>query len=283
MTVLIVGAGPTGAFLALELARHGVPSVVLDRATAAPARPEPALLDDPSVAALRRIGVDLSGGLAASLRAAAAGHPLVGLRPGWTFTGLLAPGEGVRAVALDRAAGVRHVLEARYLAGCDGARSTVRQCLGIPLDGLPDPVPHCSIYYRTAGQDQTVQVVRLRVAAGDAIPTDPVALLRAALGDRLAAAEILDVVQWDDALPVATTYRRGPAFLAGEAAHWFSPPSEDASLSIADAVALAAVLAGHTALDSYEDARRPAACRARDRLKSRDHVMTEHPGSGQPW
>jgi hypothetical protein len=57
---------------------------------------------------------------------------------------------GVSADLVDVASGRRERIEADYLAGCDGANSTVRRCLGIGLDGetLGNPV---HLYFRAPG------------------------------------------------------------------------------------------------------------------------------------
>jgi len=201
--VLVVGAGQSGCVLALELARNGVPSVVLERASRPPRRPE-----------------------LTPLRAAVRDHPLIDLREGWTFTGLrLEPGRTV-ATVIDRGTRARHVLETEYLAGCDGGQSTVRRSLGVDLD--------------------------------DALPFD--------------VSRILEVAPWDGALGIARTYRRGTAFLVGESAHCFHPPSRS-DLSVRDAAdlgeKLAAVLTGRGGiglLDSYEGERRPCAVLEREAL-----------------
>ncbi|HEX6352808.1 FAD-dependent monooxygenase [Actinophytocola sp.] len=55
--VLVVGAGPVGALLALELARHGVSSVLVDRAIAASRHPKMDFLNGRSMELLRRHGL----------------------------------------------------------------------------------------------------------------------------------------------------------------------------------------------------------------------------------
>jgi 2-polyprenyl-6-methoxyphenol hydroxylase-like FAD-dependent oxidoreductase len=202
--VLVVGAGQSGCVLALELARHGVPSVVLERASRPPRRAELTLL-----------------------RAAVHDHPLIDLREGWTFTGLRLEPDRTVATVIDRGTRARHVFEAEYLAGCDGGPSTVRRCLDVPLE--------------------------------DALPVD--------------VSRILDVPPWDGALGIARHYRRGPAFLVGESAHRFHPPSRSTALCLGDAAdlgkKLAAVLTGGGVpglLDSYEQERRPLAVLEREAL-----------------
>jgi hypothetical protein len=116
-------------------------------------------------------------------------------------------------------------------------------------------------------------VAHLPVGADEPVTTDPVAMLRARLGAGLEAPEILGVTQWDDALAVAAAYRRGPVFLAGEAAHRFHPAGEHADTSLADAVDLGWKLAagingwgGPALLASYEAERRPSALLDRELL-----------------
>lgn len=55
--VIIVGAGPTGACAALELARHGTPSVVIDRWEGVYPQPRAVHLDDEVLRILDRLGV----------------------------------------------------------------------------------------------------------------------------------------------------------------------------------------------------------------------------------
>ncbi len=55
--VLIVGAGPTGACAALELARHGIASTVIDRWEGVYPQPRAVHLDDEVLRVLDRLGV----------------------------------------------------------------------------------------------------------------------------------------------------------------------------------------------------------------------------------
>ena len=80
-------------------------------------------------------------------------------------------------------------------------------------------------------------------------------------------------MQWDDALGVATAYRRGAAYLAGEAAHRFAPQGGNVDTCIGDAVDLGWKLAatingwgGPTLLSSYEGERRRRALLDRELL-----------------
>lgn len=55
--VLIVGAGPVGALLAMELAHHGVPSVVVDRSRTASRHPKMDFVNGRSMEHYRRLGL----------------------------------------------------------------------------------------------------------------------------------------------------------------------------------------------------------------------------------
>jgi hypothetical protein len=111
------------------------------------------------------------------------------------------------------------------------------------------------------------------VAVPPSSTADPADLLRAFLGDADGPPEVLGVEDWNDALDVALAYRRGPIFLAGEAAHRFRPAGDTSDTGIADAVdlgwKLAAVhngWAGPALLDSYDAERRPSALMDRELL-----------------
>jgi hypothetical protein len=81
------------------------------------------------------------------------------------------------------------------------------------------------------------------------------------------------MTQWDDGLGVATAYRRGAAYLAGEAAHRFAPPGANVDTCIGDAVDLGWKLAaaingwgGPALLSSYQSERRERALLDRELL-----------------
>jgi 2-polyprenyl-6-methoxyphenol hydroxylase-like FAD-dependent oxidoreductase len=232
-----------------------------------------------------------SADLTAALLDAARAHPLIDLRTGWTCTDLRQEPGGTVATALDAGSGTRHVIEAGYLAGCDGAHSTVRRCLGVPVDELEPAGHHLSIAFhfplptehagptmivsggillsRRYSADPWVAQVPLAEgeadtgARGEAAAIDPARLLRDRLGIDLDGPDLLGVTQWDDGLGVASHFRRGTTFLAGQSAHRFHPASGRVDTCIGDAVDLGWKLAaavhgwaGPALLASYEDERR---------------------------
>jgi 2-polyprenyl-6-methoxyphenol hydroxylase-like FAD-dependent oxidoreductase len=336
--VLVVGAGPTGAVLALELARHGVPSLVVERASRPPRHPELNLVGAHTLDLLRRLGVAeriLADGLdpgghdtavwsrsigrrpvvtaplpppdqqrsdeprvlvtgtdlVTRLRDAARAHPLIDLREGWIFTDLRLEADGAVATLLDGHTRTRHTVTAEHLAGCDGARSTVRRCLGVPLDEALTAAHYYTISFRSEHLAQRFPQPATLIADGisltrcsgpgmwlghlpldraDADTADPIALLHSKLPAALGASQILEVSQWHDPLGVARTYRRGSAYLAGQSAHALHPPSITVDTCLGDAVDLGWKLAaavhrwgGPALLDSYEQERRPLAVRDR--------------------
>ncbi len=292
--MLLAGAGVAGSVAALQLAHRGVRSVVVERARKPSALPYPVRLGERSRELLRPVATVsalITGpALIGRLRRALVEHPLVDLRTGWTLTDARTEADGVVATVLDATAGARHVVEAGYLAGCDGAQSTVRRCANLPLQPLGPPAPHLTVYFRTAevaapppgpspdatvicGHDGDVCVAHLPVSPDEAVTvTDPAELLRQRLGMTGEPPEILAVVQRDGVPAVAKAYRRGRIFLAGQSAHQAGPPSDDVDTSIGDAVDLgrrlaAAVHGGAESLAGYEAERRRHALPSPDRAQ----------------
>lgn len=346
--VLIVGAGPVGAVLALELAHHNVPSIVVERSVRPSRHPKMDYVNGRSMELLRRLGlaaairergvdsrhstdfiwtlgfdqppvlvwhhpsVDqmrqrfagvndgtapaepyqrIQGSLLEGLiRDAARDHPLIDLREGWTLSDLHQDPTGVRATVMNARTRSRSTVNARYLVGCDGANSTVRRCLGIPLDQAGASTRHCSVYFTSrdpvlrrhgrafltigakglnlvSRDEKDLWTASVSVPPDDLFAADPIALIRDRLGVDFEVDEVLSVAQWEGALTVADRYSKGSVFLAGDAAHQFYPAGgHGANTGIADAVdlgwKLAATLAGWAGpglLPSYERERRPVA------------------------
>ncbi|MFG2053111.1 FAD-dependent monooxygenase [Micromonospora sp. NPDC048930] len=211
---------------------------------------------------------------------------------------------GVTLIGLDRAddravATLRHAdgreesVPARYVVGCDGAHSTVRRLTGIEFEGAAYPqtfvladleadgVEGGSAHVFLSGQGMLLffplghpaswRLLAMRPPADRTPPDAPVSLAEVqALADAYTGATVrLHRPVWMTNFRLhhraATRYRRGPVFLAGDAAHIHSPAGgQGMNTGIQDAVnlgwKLAHVLHGHTdpdLLDTYETERAP--------------------------
>jgi 2-polyprenyl-6-methoxyphenol hydroxylase-like FAD-dependent oxidoreductase len=203
------------------------------------------------------------------------------------FLGLEDAGDAVRA-RLRGPDGTEEVCEAEYLAGCDGARSGVRDALGA---GFPGGTYAHLFYVADAQASGPVMNGELHVALDDndflaAFPLRGAGRARLigtaeAPGDRHEALAWQDVsksllerlsvrverVNWFSTYHVhhrvAGRFRQGRAFLLGDAAHIHSPVGgQGMNTGLGDAVnlawKLAAVLQGRAApalLDTYEPER----------------------------
>jgi len=174
--VLIVGGGPVGLMLAVELQRRGINHVIIDQ------RPQPeyyckALGITPRTLEIwdqigvleeaLRLGL-FTAGVEASVNGEGAGTEFIELgtmpygflilaqydterilrdhlhrhggkvHQGVTLTGFEQAADGVRAQVT--AGHAHHVIECRYLVGCDGAHSVVRKGLGLDYQGDAYPM-----------------------------------------------------------------------------------------------------------------------------------------------
>jgi len=197
--------------------------------------------------------------------------------------------EGIDARLSDLATGERVDVRAAYLVGADGARSTVREKLGIRMEGRSPLSHHHNIVFRAPGLakrhalgpavmywlvNPDVPAVVAPLDAGDlwtfggpkltVADTNPESMIRAALALD-ADVEILSRDDWTAHQLVAERYRAGRAFLVGDACHLHPPfGGYGMNMGIGDAVDLGWKLAatlqgwgGPALLDSYEIERRP--------------------------
>ncbi len=183
-----------------------------------------------------------------------------------------------------------------YLVACDGGRSMIRRKLGIELGGRANLANFVSIYFRApdfmqahqfghaniffplhrdhrgfllnwdGGTTFTYHVILEDGQAWDDI--DPVAAIHGVLGGPTEI-DILSVQPWTAHALVADRYREGRIFLAGDAAHLFTPTGGfGMNTGVSDVIDLAWKLqadlegwAGPRLLDSYETERRPIGIR----------------------
>ena len=209
--------------------------------------------------------------------------------------------EGVTATVRHRDTGSADTIRARYVVAADGARSGVRAQLGIPMDGRGTFSKSVTIYFRAQvgpllrGRNLSVIYVNhpalrgfIRVekpfdrgflainALGD--PSNPrtdvatglteercVELVRIALGAPDLPVTVDNVMPWDAEASVATRFRDGRIFLAGDSAHVMPPNGGfGGNTGVQDAHNLAWKLAmvlngsaGEGLLSTYETERRP--------------------------
>ena len=225
------------------------------------------------------------------LRAHARSRKAIDLRLGWrveTFTERDATVE----VRIADESGRAETVTADYLVGCDGANSTVRKTLDIPLEGRGTLGEACGLYFRAKGLDARLGAARgvmywiLAPGSGGVIYTidggdefvfnryfavgeaahmgDPVARIRSAIGADIDV-QILSVQNWLPRQLVAKSYGTRRVFLAGDACHLFVPTGGfGMNTGVGDAVDLAWKIAalrdgwgGRNLLSSYEAERRP--------------------------
>jgi 2-polyprenyl-6-methoxyphenol hydroxylase-like FAD-dependent oxidoreductase len=223
---------------------------------------------------------------------------------GWKLDSFSRRDDGVTAEIVDITSGARRTVRARYMLAADGASSTVRKSLDIRMIGEDGKVPRAfmggtmlSYYIRSPGlvaasgrrpahmtwiinpemrammyaQDGRERwVTHYQVPAGvNWRDMDPRHIVRRIIGADIDF-EILSGGPWTGGLAlVAEHYQAGAVFLAGDAAHLFTPLGGlGMNTGIGDAMnltwKLAAVYdkwAGPNLLASYEPERRPIGVR----------------------
>ncbi|MFS1302279.1 FAD-dependent oxidoreductase [Streptosporangium longisporum] len=209
---------------------------------------------------------------------------------------------GGTATGTSTTAGGETVVRCRYLVAADGSRSGVREDLGIAVEG-PPPLGHmisimfeadlgflppdrraalsflsdppCAVEavdHERRWMVQTGYEPELGGSPADFTEEVCLAAVRAAVGVPDLPVTVLGVMPWLQQAKVATAFRAGPVFLAGDAAHVATPQGGfGMNCGIQDAHnlawKLAAVLrgtAGEELLDTYEAERRPVAVRTVD-------------------
>jgi 2-polyprenyl-6-methoxyphenol hydroxylase-like FAD-dependent oxidoreductase len=312
--VVVSGAGPVGLFLACELQRNGRTCIVLER-NAGPSTHSKALAIMPKtlhlfeaagiagdfLTAVNRVSSLRFDTPRRSVRVSFADvrtpFPFVSILPQWKTEALLAArlralggevrygnalealeardGGVVARVASSRGA---YNVHASYAAGCDGVRSTVRECTGIPFEGisyrqqalLADvrasagvPPDEAFVHVDRHGMLTLFPIsAELRriviVAPQETLAGDPsIAWLQSHLDRCALSGTRIDEITWASTFRVhrriAARMRAGRILLAGDAAHAHSPVGgQGMNTGLHDAFSLALALCA--ALDGNENA-----------------------------
>lgn len=232
------------------------------------------------------------------LREQVARLPSVQTRYGWQLEDFEERGDTVLATLREAQTGERARVEADWLVGCDGGRSLVREKLGIGLSGRGNLAKFISIYFKApefmrchpfgpaniffplhtkhrgfllnwdTGKTWTYHLILDEHTDWQAV--DPVQAVESLLG-RTIPIEVVSVQPWTAHALTADRYRSpgGRVFLAGDAAHLFTPTGGlGMNTGVSDAIDLAWKLhatlegwGGPALLASYETERRPIGMR----------------------
>jgi len=205
--------------------------------------------------------------------------------------------DGVRVLYTDRASSEQHVLTADYLIAADGAKSPIREQLGIPADGPGDLGHFINVYFRAnygprladrrsllynvLGADFFEFFVTVNgfdlwlmhhfLEPGESIADYPesrvIQMIKQASGMAEVPVEIISELPWVMSPKIARSWREGRVFFVGDSAARLSPAGGlgmNTGLHGAHNLAwkLAATvhgIAGDSLLDSYEAERLPVA------------------------
>ncbi|HSK27832.1 MAG TPA: FAD-dependent monooxygenase [Jiangellales bacterium] len=344
--VLVVGAGPTGLALAAQAHRHGASVRIVDRAPDQVHESRALAVQPRTLEVLRGTGVSdrlvargndgirlvLHGARRtarlplfdagvddtaypfvlfvsqAETESALADHlAVLGVRVerGVELTRLEQHGDVVRA-GLDGRDGRADAL-ARFVVGCDGSRSTVRQLAGIPFRGkaypqafvladveVDGPLEQGAVhtwftsmglmFLFPLGSPATWRLITTRGRPEEA-PTEPVGLeglqrsVDQVTGSTLRLRDPVWLSDFRVSCRQAARYRAGRVLLAGDAAHVHSPAGgQGMNTGIQDAwnlgwklALVARGIAPDSLLDSYESERLPV---GRDVLRLTDRLFT---------
>jgi 2-polyprenyl-6-methoxyphenol hydroxylase-like FAD-dependent oxidoreductase len=342
--VIIAGCGPTGAMLAAELRLHGVRVLlleqdtepasfvrivglhirslelmamrgllerVLERGRRRPAGAYFAAIDKPAPPGLDSAHAYLLGVRQPDIVQLLEEHAIAlgaEVRRGGAVTGFDQDDDGV---TVELAGGER--LRARYLVGCDGARSTVRKLLGVGFPGEPartetlmgelaaeTPQEEIAAKVAEIGDKRFVfgpagpGVYRVVIpAAGVTDRSEPPTIedfrlrLRAIAGTDFGVHSPRWLSRFGDATRLVERYRAGRVLLAGDAAH-IHPPigGQGLNLGVQDAVNLGWKLAAQvrgwapeTLLDTYHAERHPVAAEVLDNTRAQTELLSDQPGA----
>jgi 2-polyprenyl-6-methoxyphenol hydroxylase-like FAD-dependent oxidoreductase len=166
---------------------------------------------------------------------------------------------GVTAEIRNRETGQQEAVRARYMVACDGARSPVREKLGIALLGRGVFSQSVTIYFRAPVapllRERNLSVILVsnpslrgffrfekpyergflvvNTTGDPACPNTNIwsdltsqrceEYVRIALGDSSIPVEVEDLMKWQESADTAERYQSGRVFLAGDSAHAITP------------------------------------------------------------
>ncbi|MCX5381229.1 FAD-dependent monooxygenase [Streptomyces sp. NBC_00091] len=340
--VAVIGGGPVGMLVAAELAGYGVDTIVLEARAEISERPKATTLHARAVQCLARRGhlpEGTSRGASGAFHFAGI-HGLVITAPETEPEPILkcpqaelerlfetrARAAGARVLRGHRVTGIVEepdgmrldvegpdgpaVCRALYLVGADGARSSVRERLGIGSDTAPATVSALVglarledpgalepgwlrtprgwiVSKRTPGGETHIRTLDCTGAyEGRELPPTPQELCREVsriAGRDIAMAGARWVSRFSDFTRLARTFRAGRAFLVGDAAHLHFPiGGQGLSTGVLDALNLSWKLAlavrgaaGARLLDTYDLERRPAAQGVIDNTRAQLALMRQ--------
>ncbi len=365
-TVVIIGAGPVGLFLANELGYRGVDYILVEQGEGKVYFPAGENFFSRTMEHLRRLGIadDLrhGDGFPPDMARNMGFCTSLGGKPLALFTGTsnadapkadpYSPEGGffypkkafdpaLRAAAERRGGDLRYqtklesfeqaddhvactvtgpegtpyVIRGRWLAACDGGRSAVRKALDIRFVGTFGEGYNFATYFRCKGLGDRINAMfghrmaqvhtlkderrayltsvdgaeewRLSIYAKEVEQIDPAEVVRSVVGEDLDF-EVIQAQPWSGHRVVAEHYRKGRAFILGDAAHLRWPKGGfGANTGFGDAVdfgwKVAAVSDGwapEALLDTYETERRPIAIRNTNEAANNrvlDHMVQPAP------
>ena len=338
--VVIVGAGPVGLLLACELSRARVPVVIVERLASPMTESRASQLSTLTAELLHERGFDeLLGEASRELRGHFAGFELdlSGLDSEYAGNWKV-PQYRTEAILGERAVGLGATLlraheltaitelsdrvvcgvqgpaghlriQAHYVVGCDGARSTVSRLCGFPVSAtaatkelLRADVTGVEIRDRrferleagfavAATRNGVTRVMVHAAGQGVAERTGPpefgelVRLWEKVTGEDISGGHAIWLDSCDNRMGQADSYRLGRVLLAGDAAHWHMPiGGQSLNVGLHDAVNLGWKLAGTVngwaaagLLDSYHGERHPVAARVLDYVAAQEILLLGGP------
>jgi len=338
--VIIVGAGPVGMLLGSELRLAGVDVLIVERLGAptglskalgvtgrgedylamrglldrfrrrAPPAPAANLMHfgliplDLRKTPLSAKGVFVPQAITEEILEERALELGVTIRRGVTMNGLTQDNDGVTLDATDTTEGATTTrLRARFVVGCDGARSRVRSSAGIEFPGLePTSIlrlgdvqvdtPNSYPFLIPLGDGWLRVVVKEPIPEGfdHAAPMTLDELrqsIKRVLGPDVPLRSARWLSRFTDASRLASSFRKGRVFVAGDAAHTHLPAGGPGLLTgFGDALnlgwKLAAVIGGRAperTLDSYDVERRAVAQRVLHHTRAQGRITSPDEGS----